>query len=210
MPRVCRAETAKNRRAIRQASSRLFREQGLRASVSDVMSAAGLTHGGFYRHFGSKDELAADACAAAFAESLARWRKRIEGAEGSARAALIAGYLTPHNRATVGAGCPIAALATDVARESLDKPVRRAFGAGLERLIAMLAAVEPRRGAGAARTQALAELATLVGAMVLARATDGTPLSDEFVQAARRSLLGARDQLPRVRRPPGQRRLRAR
>lgn len=210
MPRVCRAETEKNRRAIRQASSRLFREQGLSASVSDVMSAAGLTHGGFYGHFGSKDELAADACAAAFAESAARWRKRIEGAAGSARAALIEGYLTPHNRATIGAGCPIVALATDVAREALDKPVRRAFGEGLERLIAMLAGVERRRGAGAARAQALTELATLVGAMLLARAADGTPLSDEFMQAARRSLLGTRAHAPRARRPAGQRPRRAR
>jgi TetR/AcrR family transcriptional repressor of nem operon len=210
VPRVCRTETEKNRRAIRQASSRLFREQGLSASVSDVMSAAGLTHGGFYGHFGSKDELAADACAAAFAESAARWRQRIEAAAGSARAALIEGYLTPRNRAAIGAGCPIAALATDVARQAPGKPVRRAFGEGLERLIAMLAEVEPRRGAGTARARALTELATLVGAMVLARAADGTCLSDEFMQAARRSLLGPRVHSPPAGRPPGKRRGRAR
>jgi TetR/AcrR family transcriptional repressor of nem operon len=211
MPRVCRAETEKNRTAIRQASSRLFREQGLRASVSDVMSAAGLTHGGFYGHFGSKDELAAEACAAAFAESVARWRKRIgEAADpASARIALIEGYLTAQNRAAIGTGCPIAALATDVARESLGKPVRSAFRAGLEGLIEMLAEVEPRP-AGAARAQALTELATLVGALVLARATDGTPLSDEFLHAAASSLLGAGKDLPRGRRPRSRRGRRAR
>jgi TetR/AcrR family transcriptional repressor of nem operon len=203
MPRVCRAETEKNRTAIRRASSRLFREQGLRASVSDVMSAAGLTHGGFYGHFGCKDDLAADACAMAFAESVARWRKRTLGAADrpSAHAALIEGYLTAGNRAAIGTGCPIAALATDVARESLDKPVRRAFHEGLERLIAMLAELESRRGAGAARAQALAELATMVGAMVLARATDGSALSDEFMHAARSSLLGPREVSSRSRRP---------
>jgi TetR/AcrR family transcriptional regulator, transcriptional repressor for nem operon len=206
MPRVCRAETEKNRTAIRQASSRLFREQGLGASVSDVMSAAGLTHGGFYGHFGSKDELAAEACAAAFSESVARWRKRIADAAdpASARSALIEGYLTARNRAAIGTGCPIAALAADVARESLGKPVRSAFRAGLERLIEMLTEVEPRP-AGAARAQALTELSTLVGAMVLARATDATPLSDELLQAAASSLLGARKDMRRGRRPRSRR-----
>jgi TetR/AcrR family transcriptional regulator, transcriptional repressor for nem operon len=206
MPRVCRAETEKNRNAIRQASARLFREQGLRASVTDVMKAVGLTHGGFYGHFGCKDELAAEACATAFAESVARWSKRVAGAPGrrSAHAALIEGYLSPRNRSAVGGGCPIAALATDVAREPADKPVRRTFRAGLERLVAMLADVEPGRGADAARTQALTELATLVGAMVLARATEDHPLSDEFMTAARQSLLAGRPSARRrakVRRP---------
>jgi len=208
MPRVCRAETEKNRTAIRRASSRLFREQGLRASVSDVMKAAGLTHGGFYGHFGCKDDLAADACAMAFAESATRWRKRAEGAADrpSAHAALIEGYLTARNRAAIGSGCPIAALAIDVARESLDKPVRQAFHAGLERLIALLARLESRPGAGAARAQALAELATMLGALVLARATDGSALSDEFMDAARNSLLGPGKVSSRARRPSPRRR----
>jgi TetR/AcrR family transcriptional regulator, transcriptional repressor for nem operon len=211
MPRVCRAETEKNRSAIRQASSRLFREQGLGASVSDVMSAAGLTHGGFYGHFRSKDELAAEACAAAFSESVERWHKRIGNAADSAaaRAALIGGYLTARNRAAIGAGCPIAALAIDVARESLGKPVRSAFHAGLTRLIEMLAEVEPR-SADAARDRAMTELSTLVGAMVLARATDGTPLSDELLHAAASSLLGAGEGQPRGRQVPRRRRRRAR
>ena len=211
MPRVCRAETERNRSAIRQASSRLFREHGLAASVSDVMGAAGLTHGGFYGHFGSKDELAAEACAAAFAESVARWRKRIaEAADpAAARSALIEGYLTAQNRAAIGTGCPIAALAIDVARESLGKPVRSAFHAGLARLIEMLAEVEPRP-TDAARTQALTELSTLVGAMVLARATVGTSLSDEFLHAVASSLLAAGKGPFRGRRPRSRRGRRAR
>jgi TetR/AcrR family transcriptional regulator, transcriptional repressor for nem operon len=206
MPRVCRAETAKNRTAIRQASSRLFREQGLRASVSDVMSAAGLTHGGFYGHFGSKDELAAEACAAAFAESVARWRKRIGGAAdpAAARTALIDGYLAAQKRPAIGSGCPIAALATDVARESPGKPVRSVFHAGLEQLIEILTQVEPQPGR-AARTQALTELSTLVGAMVLARATDATPLSDELLHAAAGSLLGFGKDSAHGRRPHSRR-----
>jgi len=203
MPRVCRAETEKNRSAIRQASARLFREQGLRASVNDVMGAAGLTHGGFYGHFASKDELAAEACATAFAESAGRWGKRVSGAPdlAAAHAAIIEGYLTPENRTAVGTSCPMAALATDVAREAADKPVRKTFRKGLERLIAALAEVEPARGADGARVQALSELATLVGAMVLARATLGHPLSDEIMDAARQSLLTRASSARRTARP---------
>ena len=192
MPRASKIQTAKNHAAIEQVSSRLFREQGLRVSVKDVMSAAGLTHGGFYGHFGSKDELAARACAAAFAESVGRWHQRTSGVKDrrSARTALIEAYLTAERRAAVGTGCPIAGLAVDVAREPPGTPVRAAFREGLEELIDILAGVQPIREPHDAHGRAVAQMATLVGAMVLARATQGSELSDEFLSAARRSLLG--------------------
>jgi TetR/AcrR family transcriptional regulator, transcriptional repressor for nem operon len=191
VPRVSKLETAKNRGAIEQASARLFREQGLSASLKHVMRAAGLTHGGFYGHFGSKDELVATACAAAFGESVERWRKRTTTAKNrrSAHAALIEGYLTAHNRASRGTSCPLAALATDVGREPQSKPVRKIFRAGLEQLIEILTDVQPTRDPQGARDEALTQLSTLVGAMVLARATSGTPLSDQFMNAAKQSLL---------------------
>ena len=79
MPRVSREQTDINRLAIEDASSRLFREQGIKAvSVADLMAAAGLTHGGFYGHFESKDALAAVACAKAFEQSAGRWEKRLD------------------------------------------------------------------------------------------------------------------------------------
>ena len=192
MPRASKVQTAKNHAAIEQVSSRLFREQGLRVSVKDVMSAAGLTHGGFYGHFDSKDELAARACAAAFAESVERWHKRTSGAKDrrSARAALIEGYLTAERREAVGTGCPIAGLAVDVAREPDGRPVRAAFREGLEDLIEILADVQPTREPHDAHDSAVAQMATLVGAMVLARATRGSELSDEFLSAVRHRLLG--------------------
>jgi len=193
MPRVSKAQTEKNRGAIEEASSRLFREHGLSASVMDVMRAAGLTHGGFYGHFGSKDELAATACAAAFTSSVERWRSRTEGGRSrqSAHAALVQGYLTPQNRSSPGTSCPSAALATDVGREPENKPVRKAFQAGLEQLIQILTEVQPSSDPGGARDEALTELSTLVGTLVLARATSGTRLSDQFMNAAKRSLLRA-------------------
>jgi TetR/AcrR family transcriptional repressor of nem operon len=192
MPRASKVQTAKNHAAIEQVSSRLFREQGLRVSVKDLMSAAGLTHGGFYGHFDSKEELAALACAAAFTESVERWRKRTSGAKDrrSARAALIEGYLTVERRAAVGTGCPIAGLVIDVAREPDGRPVRAAFREGLEDLIEILAGVQPTREPHDAHDSAVAQMATLVGAMVLARATRGSELSDEFLSAVRHRLLG--------------------
>jgi TetR/AcrR family transcriptional regulator, transcriptional repressor for nem operon len=179
---------AKNRGAIERASSRLFREQGLKVSVNDVMGAVGLTHGGFYGHFRSKDHLVATACASAFAESVERWRARMAGAEDrdGARAALIDGYLTAEHRAS--AGCPISTLATDVAREDEGKPVHDVFCDGLERLIELLTSVQPVAGEEA-RARALAEISTLVGAMVLARASSGRALSEDILKAARQALL---------------------
>jgi len=190
VPRVSKAETEKNRDAIEQASSRMFREQGLSVSVKDVMAAAGLTHGGFYGHFGSKDELVATACASAFAGSVERWHKRVAAKNRQkAHAALIGGYLARHNRASAGTGCPIAALATDVGREPEHKPVRKIFRAGIEQLLEILSNAQPVADRTRARDQALVELSTLVGAMILARATCGSQLSNEFIDTAKESLL---------------------
>ncbi|HEY0207533.1 TetR/AcrR family transcriptional regulator [Acerihabitans sp.] len=191
MPRVSRAETERNRIAIEEASSRLFREQGLRVSVADLMGAVGLTHGGFYGHFASKDDLAAIACAKAFGDSVGRWHKRMAGTRdhASAHAELIEGYLLSQNLSAVGTGCPLAALATDVSREPEDKPVRQAFLQGLEQLVAILAGELRDTDTVTARETALAEISTMVGALVLARATKGHDLSGEIMASAKRHLL---------------------
>jgi TetR/AcrR family transcriptional repressor of nem operon len=102
---------------------------------------------------------------------------------------LIGAYLTAERRAALGTGCPIAGLAVDVARESAGKPVRAAFRKGLESLIEILAGVQSTGERADARERAVAQMAALVGAMVLARATEGSALSDEFLAASRRRLL---------------------
>jgi len=193
MPRVSRAQAERNRAAIEQASARLFRERGLAgASVVDLMAAAGLTHGGFYGHFQSKDELAAAACAAAFEQSRERWRRRMAGQPDAraARRALVQGYLSARNRDDAGTGCPAAGLSGDVAREPAGKPVRAAFADGIRRQVDTLAGLQDAASPGDARRRALAQYAAMVGALVLARATRGEPISDEFLAAARDSLLG--------------------
>src|ERR1700710_1547094 len=123
MPRVSREQTDANRIAIEEASSRLFREQGLKGvSVADLMGAAGLTHGGFYGHFSSKEALAGEACASAFERSVDRWKGRVVEAVNrvNGRAALVESYLSPQARGNPGAACPASSLAGDVSREPPD------------------------------------------------------------------------------------------
>src|SRR5690606_28819939 len=122
-----------------------------------------------YGHFQSKDALTAVACANAFEGAAERWKKRIAGAQDAegALAALIEGYLTARNRSASGTSCPVAALAVDVAREDEGKPVRAAFNNGLDQLIEHLASVQHASlNDEARRSSALAQLSTMVGAMV--------------------------------------------
>jgi TetR/AcrR family transcriptional repressor of nem operon len=193
MPRVSREQTDKNRTAIEEASSRLFREQGLnQVSVAELMGAAGLTHGGFYGHFESKDALAATACATGIAQSAKRWQRVLSdsGSLPNAHASLVEHYLGARHRDHPGQGCTVAALAADVAREAPAKPVHAAYLEGVRALLARLYQVNQESEEGARRQAALVEMATLVGAVTLARATVGDPLSEDILDACRAALLG--------------------
>ena len=194
MPRVSRAEAESHREQITEASSRLFRERGIKGvSVADLMGAAGLTHGGFYGHFESKDALAGVAVARAFEQSAERWHKRVASKPDDAarRALLVDRFLTSQSLKDVGMGCPSVSLATDVAREPAGAPIRTAYLDGLESLVQILASVEGGADDLARRDAALADFATLAGAMMLARATEGSALSAEILAAARARLTPA-------------------
>jgi TetR/AcrR family transcriptional repressor of nem operon len=191
MPRVSKEQTELNRSAIENVSAKLFREKGFNGvSVADLMAAAGLTHGGFYGHFSSKDELAAVACAGAFDHALERWEKRVENAkdEKTALKAIVDNYLSAKNVLDIGNSCPGPALAVDVAREAPDKPVRAAYLDGTKELLEVLASLCPSDDAALRRQTALAQWSMMVGAMMLARATHGDPLADEILSAARAHL----------------------
>jgi TetR/AcrR family transcriptional repressor of nem operon len=192
MPRVSREQTEQNRIRIEEVASRLFRERGFKGvTVADVMGAAGLTHGGFYGHFASKDALAAVACRQAFADSRGRWDKlTARHAEApAAQAALIGHYLKNNGPQGNGVSCPAASLAVDVAREAPGTAVRAAYIDGLKNLLGKLEDVSGEADAQARREQALVQMATLVGAVTLAQATEGDPLSQQLIDAARRLLL---------------------
>jgi len=188
--RVSREQAAENRARIVAVAATLFRQKGFDGiGVADIMQAAALTHGGFYGHFKSKDDLAAQASRAALATSVAKWEE-IAAAEGdTSYAALVASYLRPAHRDHAGKGCALTALGGDAARQG--KPLRAAFREGLTRLVDILAAAVPGTKA-ARRRRALAAMSQMVGAIVLARAVDDAALSDEILAAARHDLL-ARD-----------------
>ncbi|MCC6165460.1 MAG: TetR/AcrR family transcriptional regulator [Acidobacteria bacterium] len=192
MSRVSRAQAKANHRAIEDAASKLFRERGLDAvSIADVMGEAGLTHGGFYGHFPSKDALAASACEAAFAMSAEKWRRRIDAAPSPtiARRRIAEGYLSSQNRDPAVATCPTATLATDVARVGHGHPIRPAYLEGVRQQIETLATLMDSGDARRDRAAACVRLATMMGGLLLARAAHGDPLADEIAGAVRAQLV---------------------
>ena len=194
MPRVSREQMEKNHERIMETSARLFRERGLSGvSVADLMAAAGLTHGGFYGHFDSKDQLAAEATQQAFEETDARWMERMRTApdKRAKRAKIAEGYLSNRHRDHSQNGCAAVALAGDVAREPDGRPIRAVYAAGIESQVNILAAVSDAATPAGQRKDAMVQLALMLGAVNLARATRGTALSDEILQAAR-EFLGAK------------------
>ena len=193
MPRVSRAQAEANHQAIEEAASRLFRERGLDAvTVADVMAEAGLTHGGFYTHYASKDDLAASACAAAFDFAAEKWRRRVDAAAtpAAARDAITDGYLQDKHCDPTAATCPTATLAADVARAPREHPIHAAYVEGVRQQVATLATLQSSGNAARDRAAACAQLATMMGALLLARATHGDPIAEEFVAAARTQLTG--------------------
>jgi TetR/AcrR family transcriptional regulator, transcriptional repressor for nem operon len=174
MPRVSQEQARINRQRVVEVAAALFRERGLHGiGVADIMGAAGLTHGGFYGQFANKDALAVEAFDSALAEE-----RRGTGD------ALIANYLSLGHIHAPGKGCPLAALANDVAREAPGSPMRSHFTKGVEALASVLAKLTPRLARERRRQQSLAALSTLVGAVVLARAVDDEALAKELLDAA--------------------------
>jgi len=184
--KVSKAQAAQNRQDILEAAARLYRAHGLAGvGVAEVTRGAGLTHGGLYRHFESKDALVREACARAFDWSIGPLDGAVEGSDGGL-AARVQAYLSPQHRDSPGEGCPAAALAVDVARAGGD--LSAVFAAGVERNITRFARVIGGLAADAEpspaqRAEAMAMLSAMVGALVLARATAATrpALSDEIL-----------------------------
>jgi TetR/AcrR family transcriptional repressor of nem operon len=188
--RVSREKAALNRERIIDAAGALFRAKGFGGiGVADIMKAADLTHGGFYGHFASKDDLVAQASERAMARAAVNWERVATDAPDKPYAALLKHYLSPRHRDDPGKGCVFAALAADAAR--CDKSVRSAFAEGLQSLIDILTQAIPGRSKAARRRKALATMAAFVGALTLARAVDDETFSDEILEAARRELLAA-------------------
>ena len=175
-PDVRKAET---RQRILDAAGALFRAHGIDGvGVDAVMHEAGLTHGGFYLHFASKEALVAEVAAASLARAAARWDKISHEPDPKAALAQIVGsYLDPEHVAAVSQGCMLTTLGPEVAR----RPGSR--GGITHAMRAMLDALE-RVLPGRRRDNAVAALSTMVGAVVLARIADDPELANEFLAVA--------------------------
>lgn len=171
-------------RIVKKAAVRL-RERGAHGiGVADLMKDAGLTHGGFYAHFESREALVVEAFTYAMDRSLIRWRGLVENTPPEKRlAALVESYLTPLHRDAPGQGCAVPALGADIAREA--PKTRRAFAARVEQMIDLLAeqltGVPPK----AARKQAMATLSTMVGTLLISRIIGSGDISGEILAAGR-------------------------
>ncbi len=174
---------------ILAAAARAFRAEGIGVGVSDVMGQAGLTHGGFYAHFASKNALVAEIAEHCLNEMGDRLLEAARGAPADPVDALLAVYLTPEHRDRPDTGCPIPALAGEIARQPAE--VRRAFTRALERYIQQLAGTLPGNDPEGRTDDALAMLSGMVGAMLLARAIDDPALSQRTLAAAHSRLRAA-------------------
>lgn len=178
------------RERVLRAAARAIRADGpQRVGVAGVMREAGLTHGGFYAHFASKDELVAAAVGQMFEDALAYWRRIAQGRRDTAALhAYIDGYLSMAHRDAPARGCPIASLSSDLPRLAPD--ARAAFADGTQRLAAALA--QPLRRLGHDDAEALARslLAELVGALALARCEPDPDRAAAHLDASRRQVLG--------------------
>ena len=185
--KVSREQVAENRRKILEAASRLFRVQGFGGvTVADVMKAAGLTHGGFYGYFKSKDDLIAHTLAHVFAEApseldLARFAD---------------GYLSPRHCKNLQGGCPTAALGAETIRHT--PAARAAMTAGLRQHIECLSRSAPGKSAAERRQAAIGSWAAMVGAIIMARVSDDSQLSDELLAQTRASIAGDTHQRKRA------------
>jgi TetR/AcrR family transcriptional regulator, transcriptional repressor for nem operon len=192
VPRVSRRETEQHHEEILEAATRLFRERGLEGlTLPALMASVGLTHGGFYGHFASKTELARAVLRRVYDEVAAGVRRVISMHPNveAARRAYVDAYLSAAHRDAPASGCPIAALSTDIAREPPDSVLRREYVEGVSRAIdEMNAFADPKASAEQRRKDALTSLASLVGALVIARGAKGSSLSDDILAAVRERL----------------------
>jgi len=177
-----------HKKLLKAAADAIRLEGPHRVGVAGVMAKAGLTHGGFYAHFASKDELVSAAIGQMFEESHARaLRETLDKAPDEGLSSYIRFYLSRAHRDAKDIGCPVAALLSDLPR--LETSARERFAEGARRLGAILASLLKQLGHEEAQAQADSMLAELVGALSMARAETDPKRSDAILQHSKRSLM---------------------
>src|SRR5580700_10508253 len=180
--RKSREETVQTRKRIVTAAAGEFRKNGIVATgLADLMTAAGLTHGGFYKHFESKDQLVAEACAEAVKTILEKL-----AAAASEKGGAAAAYLSTGHRDNPASGCPLSAIGSEIARS--DEKTRAAATAGFLKLVEIMAGQFGKVAPATARRRALVAVATMIGALTMSRIVTDPELSAEILKEAERSL----------------------
>jgi TetR/AcrR family transcriptional repressor of nem operon len=186
--RKSKDETAATRVRIVETAAREFRRNGIHETgLADVMAAAGLTHGGFYRHFDSKDGLVAAACAAAADGLTTMMAKATDAQRGRARAQAVAKrYLSKAHRDAPGDGCPLAALGSEIARS--DRATREAATRGFSRLVEIWSGQGGDSEADTTRAKATVAVCAMVGALTLSRIVVDPKVSADILTQTREHL----------------------
>jgi len=181
--RKSKSETEETRKRIVEMAADEFRQHGIVTSaIADLMAAAGLTHGAFYRHFESKEELVAEATAAALDTLLDNLSRAAGGKKGrNGLKAALAVYVCAEHRDNPRDGCPLAALGSELARS--DKTVRDVATSGFSRMVEILVAHFDQARPAESRKRALATVAAMIGAVTMSRVLTDKKLSDSVLQA---------------------------
>ena len=168
---------------IVEVATRAIRRSGYAGTgVADIMKEAGLTHGGFYAHFASRDALLAEAGDRAGAEAVALAARVAAAAPpGQALQAMLAAYLSPEHVAAIELGCPVSALGSEMPRQAPE--VRRAATIHIKEMIDLFARQMPNWGQPEAHAQAMATVCAMIGTTILARAVDEPALSEALCAA---------------------------
>ncbi|MGH6882484.1 TetR/AcrR family transcriptional regulator [Hypericibacter sp.] len=184
--RKSKQEAARTRQRIVKTAAAEFRRKGIsETGLSELMAAAGLTHGGFYRHFDSKDQLVAEACAAAVDPEVGSLLAACSHkAKGNPLEAIAADYLSTKHRDDPSGGCPFAALGSELARG--DDHTRAAATAGILKLVDSLAERLEKTKPEAAKKRVLAALSLMLGALTLSRIVMDPKLSVDILRQAKK------------------------
>lgn len=199
--KVSRTRSEENRQAVIDNASRLFRERGFDGiGVANLMKSAGLTQGGFYKKFRSKEDLAAQACARAFEQGKNRWTRVALKATNDPFAAIVRSYLSARHSKAVGESCAVAALGCDAARQGPE--LRRIFEAEIEALVEILDRASAEKPSEATHDQSIAALSTMVGALLISRAVNDPGLSERGLKAGAEAVIAGRREVAEERYGP--------
>lgn len=189
-----KAETAETRKRIIEVAAQAFKSKGITATgVAEIMSAAGLTHGAFYRHFASKEQLVAEACATSMEVLIESAEVAAEGGQ-AAFLKHLEDFLSGECRDDTLGGCPLVAMGSELVRA--DPQTRRAASQGFEQLIDIVARWTPAEDLAAAKDEAMFRLSAMVGAVTISRILDNPELSDRVLSVTKQRLT---DQLAKPR-----------